>query len=217
MTGPGAEQASDVVAVFDFDGTITRRDTLVPFLVRTAGLGRFARAFAAESWRLRRTGARRPDRDLLKERVLARLFAGADADELRREGEAYGATLPALFRPQLVEQLRWHRAHGHQVVLVSASLRFYLTSVARTLELDHLICVDLEVGDDGRCTGRLAGSNVRGPEKARRLREWLAGRQPEVWAYGDSSGDTELLAIATRSVAVTDKVHRLALEARHLV
>jgi phosphatidylglycerophosphatase C len=58
------------------------------------------------------------------------------------------------------------------------------------------------VDGDGRCTGRLAGENCRGPEKARRLTELLAGRGALTWAYGDSSGDREMLAMARHPVRV---------------
>jgi phosphatidylglycerophosphatase C len=52
------------------------------------------------------------------------------------------------------------------------------------------------VDTDDRFTGVLEGGNVRGPEKVRRLRDWLGTEPAEVWAYGDSSGDRELLAFA---------------------
>ena len=60
------------------------------------------------------------------------------------------------------------------------------------------------VGDDGELTGELARPNVRGPEKVKRLDEWLEGdRQPAfVWAYGDSTGDRELLARADQGITV---------------
>ena len=61
-------------------------------------------------------------------------------------------------------------------------------------------------------TGRMDGENVRGPEKARRLDEWIAlelpGAAPFVWAYGDSSGDKELWARADRSVRFGRRAHK---------
>ncbi|MCU1390542.1 MAG: Phosphoserine phosphatase, partial [Ilumatobacteraceae bacterium] len=54
-------------------------------------------------------------------------------------------------------------------------------------------------------TGRMAGDNCRGPEKVRRLRAWLADHQltdAELWAYGDSNGDRELLAAAAHALMV---------------
>ena len=69
----------------------------------------------------------------------------------------------------------------------------------------NVIATRLERDPGGRLTGRLAGLNCRGPEKARRVREWLAGHDltgAELWAYGDSPGDAELLAAADHPVRV---------------
>jgi phosphatidylglycerophosphatase C len=59
------------------------------------------------------------------------------------------------------------------------------------------------VGSDGRLTGELASPNVRREEKVRRLEAWLGDDGPvELWAYGDSDGDRELLARADHPVRV---------------
>jgi len=178
------------VAAFDFDGTITRRDTLVPFLRQVRGGARFAAALAAAS-------PLAPRRERFKAALLHRLLVGFPADEFERRARAYGEGLPAQFRPQAVERIRWHQEQGHHVVVVSASLRAYLDPVVEHLGLDGACAVELEVGPDGRLTGRMVGANCRGPEKVRRLGEWLGGEAPErLWAYGNSSGDRELLAAA---------------------
>ena len=67
---------------------------------------------------------------------------------------------------------------------------------------DHVISCSLETDPAGLVTGRLLGGNVRGPEKANRLRAWLGGDSVELWAYGDSSGDDELLAMADHPTRV---------------
>jgi phosphatidylglycerophosphatase C len=182
------------VAAFDFDGTLTRRDTLVPFLRRVSGWRRFTFAFVGAVPTLIMSRRRR---DAFKAAVLHRLLRGMPADQFRQQAQHYGATLPARFRPASVERIRWHQEQGHEVVLVSASLRAYLDPVVEHLGLDGVCAVELEVGDDDRLTGRIVGPNCRGPEKVRRLDEWLDGDALErLWAYGNSSGDRELLAAA---------------------
>ncbi len=97
----------------------------------------------------------------------------------------------------MVERIRWHQDEGHEVVIVSASLRAYLDPVVEHLGLDGVCAVELEVDEDGRLTGAMVGPNCRGPQKVVRLTEWLGGEAPErLWAYGNSSGDRELLAAA---------------------
>jgi phosphatidylglycerophosphatase C len=179
------------VAAFDFDGTLTRRDTLVPFLRHLRGGPRFAAGFAAAAPSLAR------GREAYKAAVLRQLLAGIPAEHLTREAVAYGERLPDQFRPDALDRLRWHQAEGHEVVIVSASLRAYLDPVVEHLGLDGVCAVELEVADDGRLTGRMVGPNCRGAEKVRRLEAWLGGEAPErLWAYGNSSGDRELLAAA---------------------
>lgn len=199
------------IAAFDFDGTLTRRDTLLPFLARACGprvLGRTVRRIAptAVRARARRLPAELHHRDATKAALLQDLFAGRHGEWLQAEGREYATTLGAKLRPEMVEQVQWHREAGHELVIVSASLQTYLDPFAASYGFDHVIAVELEVDDDGVLTGQMAGPNVRGPEKAVRLRRWLGDELPEMmWAYGNSSGDTELLEMADVPVWVAGR------------
>lgn len=186
-----------VVAAFDVDGTLTTRDCVTPFLREVAG-ARLPLTLLRHPVRLVRALLGR-DVNALKE-LACRALAGLDATELERKGAAFAERVQAgWLRNDTVERLRRHGELGHRVVLVSASLEPYLAPLGATLGVDAILCTRLEVGRDGAATGRLAGPNCRGPEKERRLRSWLereglAGA--ELWAYGDSAGDTELLGMA---------------------
>lgn len=205
------------VAAFDFDGTLTHGDTVLPFLVQACGRRRVVRAVTriasgAGRARLGRSapgGVTTHHRDVTKELLLRALFSGDDPTRVADEGMRYARTLPGRLRPQMMEQVAWHRAAGHELVIVSASLLAYLEPFAERQGFDHVIAVGLEVGSDGRLTGGLTGPNVRGPEKALRLRNWLGGAEiAELWAYGNSSGDAQLLEMATRPVWVTPQERR---------
>ena len=111
-------------------------------------------------------------------------------------------------REEAVQRADWHRTQGHRLVIISASLGAYLRPIGERLRFDAVLATELEAGPDGRLTGRMAGENVRGPEKARRLEAWLDGATPFVWAYGDSSGDRELWARADRAVRLGRRAHR---------
>lgn len=197
------------LAAFDFDGTLTRRDTLFGFLRFAFGDLAVGAALARVAPTVARARVGRlPDgiepRDAGKEALLRTLFAGRPATWLAARGEAYADTLARRLRPDMTERLAWHRDAGHDLVIVSASLRTYLDHFGRAHGFDQVIAVELEVGDDGRLTGGLVGPNVRGPEKEVRLRAWLEDRPPygELWAYGNSSGDRELLAMADHATMV---------------
>lgn len=196
-------QARSIVAAFDLDGTLTTRDCVTPFLMRTV---RWRTALALIRHPFTVVGAlAHRDRDRLK-KIVCSAFAGYDANTLDAEGVAFAREIAARrLRQDTVARLRRHRELGHTVVIVSASLEPYLRPLGRGLGADAVLCTRLERGVDDRLTGRLDGANCRGPEKVRRLEHWLAGHDlagAELWAYGDSAGDRELLARADHPVWV---------------
>ena len=184
-----------IVAAFDVDGTLTTRDCVVPFLRRTVGVRGAVVALARRPLMLLKAAAAR-NRDAIKALAVAG-FAGRDADDVTRQGEDFAEAVEhSWLRPDSSARLAWHLTEGHEVVLVSASLEAYLVPLGRRLGVTAVLGTILEVDGFGRLTGRLGGANCRGAEKVRRLDEWLSGRDVELWAYGDSVGDRELLARA---------------------
>ncbi|MFN8035229.1 MAG: HAD-IB family hydrolase [Acidimicrobiia bacterium] len=194
---------SPTVAVFDFDGTITRRDSLVPFVRRVAGPGRVAWATVRTGPALLAMAVGRADRDRTKAAFLARAIGGLDQAALERQAPAYAAGLVARrTRPEIVARVRAHQDAGHELVVISASPSVYVRCAAEELGIPTVLATELAVDDAGRVTGGFVGRNVRGQEKVRRLEEWIGARDVVVWAYGDSPGDRELLDRADVGVFV---------------
>jgi phosphatidylglycerophosphatase C len=187
------------IAAFDFDGTVTKRDTLVPFVAQVAGPARFA----AVCGRLGLSGARRRvdlmARDDVKAELARLVFRGRTEDEIRARADRYGtALLASRLRPFMVDRVTAHVDAGHDTLFVSASLTYYIEPIAEALGMNAVIAVELETVD-GMFTGELARPNVRADEKVVRLEEWTAatgGADRELWSYGNSSGDHALLAAA---------------------
>lgn len=198
-TCPGYLDRMDL-ALFDFDGTITTRDTYTPFLRYASSA-----AFTRQAWRrllwpwlgyklglVSGTSVRR--------RVTAHVLAGREASTIRALGERYARErLPRVLRPQAMARIAWHRARGDRILVVSASLDVYLAPWCRAHRLE-LISSDLE-SRDGLITGAYRGGDCTGPAKAARVLERLRledyGR---VHAYGDTVEDRELLALAHHPV-----------------
>ena len=196
-----AASARRVVAAFDFDGTITDRDTLVPFLVLAFGRLRVAAAFAALPFTGMGYLLRLVTIDEFKRRVLRRLVAGAAEPRLRALGPVHARAIAPWLRAPALQRIAGHRAQRHLLVLVSSTLDLYLEPMAVQLGFDHVLCSRLETVIDahgaGRCTGELAGRDCTGVEKLHRLAACIGGLEDvQLHVYGDSAGDRELFAVA---------------------
>jgi len=191
--------SADVLAAFDFDGTLRPGDSLLPFLVRSAGRAATYRTIVASAGRVawRKRGL---DRDQFKALVISDLLGGRDLPEISAVAAEFGDSLISDLRPDVVARLREHQRLGHRVVIVSASLTMYLERVAHHLQCE-LASTDL-VAADGRLTGDLDGENCRGQEKVERLRRIIDERPTQIWAYGDSRGDDEMLAWADHGLRI---------------
>lgn len=175
---------------------------MAPFLLRATGRAATGRAVLTLALRLALGLTSDGRRDAAKEALLVRLLAGRDLATLSAVADAFADEVVAShLRPDTLARLEWHRAQGHQVVIVSASPEIYVAPLGRRLGVD-VLATRLEVGSDGSLTGRLAGRNCRGAEKALRLREHLGSEPVTLLAYGDSKGDRQLLAMAQTAVWV---------------
>ncbi len=127
-------------------------------------------------------------------------FATSRRPPSNRQAAGYGHELAESgLRDDTVARLGWHLAQQHLVVIVSASYEQYVQVVGEQLGVTAVVATRLEVDPDGRCTGGWHGRNCRAAEKVIRLDRWLADQlltrsDIELWAYGDSAGDRELLA-----------------------
>lgn len=193
------------VVAFDVDRTLTVRDCVVPFMRRVAGPVGFGTAMSAGG--IARLGSVvRRERDILKAEFVRRVFAGRSVDEVSGIGVQFAAEVSrSWMRTDVAARLRWHQEQDHVVLLVSASLDPYLEPLGDLLEVDAVLCTTLEAVD-GTYTGGLVGANCRAGEKIARIASWCteSGVPMESleWAYGDSSGDTAMLAAASTGVLV---------------
>jgi phosphatidylglycerophosphatase C len=198
-----------VIAAFDFDKTISTRDNVVPFLRAVVGRARLNRALLAISPRLVLAALDDERRDAAKVALVRQTLTGYDAARVSAVAAEFAEEVVARhLRPDVVERVAWHRNQGHELVIVSASFTSYLDQIAARLGVAVVLATELAVGDDGRLTGELVRPNVRGAEKVRRLDEWIGTGPAFVWAYGDSSGDRDLLARADQGVMVGERRER---------
>ena len=191
------------IAFFDLDGTITQRDTLFPLVLRL---------LARRPLRLLRLPGLLPacvryafdhDRGALKQSLLRVTLRGLPRAELARESERFVRdTLARSCFADALAKIRRHRDAGHFLVLMSASVDFYVPEFGRQLGFDQSISTGVR-WDSDRLDGTLTTANRRGEEKARCVRELLAQRQDsETFAYGNSDSDLPHLKIVRHGLLV---------------
>ncbi len=184
------------IVAFDFDGTLTIRDSFTAFLRRRAGrtgwaigLAKMAPALAAY------VGDR--DRGRIKAASVREFLHGVERATLEAEAERYADQVWDRFmRPDALACWKAWGDKGAHRVIVTASPETTVAPFARRLGAEGLLGTQLVFDAQDRVTGAFAGENCRGAEKVRRLRAAYGDDMKLAAAYGDTSGDTEMIAIA---------------------
>lgn len=188
------------VAFFDFDGTLTTSDTLMPFLKFVVGKPKYYFNLLLVSPVLVGYFLKLVRNDIAKEIVLKQYLAGYHIDELFFLGERFSnEIIPTMLRPEGMERLRWHQEQGHDCILVSASLDIWLNHWSSQNDIKKCISTSL-YNNNGIINGELDGSNCFGSEKKRRILSFFSDKSLSVsYAYGDSKGDCQMLSIIKNS------------------
>jgi phosphatidylglycerophosphatase C len=210
----GGTIARPWVALFDLDGTLTWRDTLLPFLLGFLrrrpykGLGLWRLPFALGSyWQDR-------DHGILKSRVIRMIMGGERRSVIDAWAETFVDNLrpKQRFRPLALAVVEAHRAAGDHLVLMSASPDLYVPLIGRLLKFERTLCTEVEWQGD-RLDGHLKTPNRRGEEKLRCM-TWLREQYQglPIIAYGNSASDLDHMRNADRALLVNgdDAARRLA-------
>ena len=182
------------IAVFDIDGTLLKGDCLWIAAKHENGplklVLKVIQFLPFALWHI----LGRSSVAALKERFFS-LFFGFPPCQYFPSKATQTAILNDL-RPEALERLRWHQAHGHRVILCSASPRLLIQQLATSLSVE-LISTELQ-RTNKFWLPKLAGANCKGPEKTKRLEELIGPLdEANIEAYGDSKGDRELLQAAS--------------------
>ena len=196
-TSKDSDSERPIVAVFDFDGTLTSQDSLMPFLRFLAGSLDYSTGLLAIAPTLFGYKLNLIPNWQAKERVLTHFLGGQSLEKLTQVAQHFAAEkIPQLIRPEALARLRWHQAQQHQTLIVSASLELYLSVWGKQAGFDQVVGTRLAICD-GLISGKLLGDNCYGIEKVCRLEAVIGElKQYCIYAYGDSQGDRELLKVA---------------------
>ncbi len=190
------------IAAFDFDGTLTTKDSMFAFIDFVKGKTRrwLGMVWLAPMLLGFKLGLK--DRQQAKEQLLYFFFKEMPQAELEQLARRFNEELvPRILRTSMIERLRWHQEQGHPCFLVSASLDIWLKPFADQYGL-QLLSTQADFSD-GKYSRNFRSPNCYGAEKLKRIQAALEG-QPDVfaYAYGDSRGDREMLDWADEGVLI---------------
>ncbi len=187
------------LALFDFDGTVTNRDSLKEFVKFVVGKPKYYWGLLVLSPVLAAYLFKVITNSAAKERLIAYFFKDWNYEVFQKKADQYSLEqIDSILRPQAMDKISWHLKEGHQVVIVSASVDCWLQ---KWCDLNHLelVSTQLEI-KNGKLTGRFLGKNCHGVEKVKRVEELYSLDQYQfIYAYGDSSGDRPLMSLAQES------------------
>jgi HAD superfamily hydrolase (TIGR01490 family) len=184
------------LALFDFDGTITEKDSFLAFIIfcfgrrkAVAGLIRCLHVIVLYKAGLLPNGT-------AKRMVFSRFFKGMPAVEFEDFCLRFSSGMTDLLvRPEAAEEISGLQAEGTDIVIVSASLENYLSGWCADNSF-RLVATKIETSG-GCLTGGFASPNCYGEEKVRRIKAELdIGSYDEIYAYGDTKGDLPMLELA---------------------
>ena len=187
------------LALFDFDGTITTKDSIMDFVRFAVGPFKFLIGVVLLSPLLVGYALRLVSNTFIKEFGFKLFFRNWDFSRFSKITSDYSRLrLPKLIREKALKQITWHKSQGHHVVVVTASFEEILADWCRNQQID-LISNTLDI-QDGYITGKIKNENCYGPGKAEKIVKILDLKQySHIYAYGDSDGDRAMFALADES------------------
>ncbi len=185
-----------VIAFFDFDGTITTKDSFGDFIQFAVGKPKYYIGVLLKSPMLIAYKLKLIPNYIAKEKLFRYFFKDWEFSNFQKIADKYSRErINNIARPKAIEKINWHLQQGHKVVIVTASLESWLKEWCIKNNLDH-IATKIEIRE-GKITGKFSTKNCYSTEKVKRIRErYNINNYTKIYAYGDSKGDMEMLNLA---------------------
>lgn len=189
------------IAVFDFDGTLTKKDSMIEYTIFVGGRIRVLSALLVclPYLMLMKTGLFSNEK--VKSLFLRKTLLGIRREYLKEKGIQFTPIIDSFLREDVVTMLDKHVSNGDIVYVVSASAEEWIRPWCLQHGISNIICTQLEFDEQEKFTGRLAGKNCYGQEKVLRFLNVEPERASyHLTAYGDSRGDKEMIAFADEGI-----------------
>ena len=187
------------IAFFDFDGTITTKDSLLEIIKFLKGRTAYYTGILLNMHWFVACQVNLISASLLKEKILSYFFSGLPEKVFQEQCDLFAERLsPGFIRKGAIAEMDRLRKEGFEMVIVSASAENWIRNFAKRLSLE-LVATKLEV-KNGLITGKIEGKNCSGGQKVIRIKErWDLTGYEEIYVYGNTPADKPMMALATQS------------------
>jgi len=194
------------VAVFDFDGTLISKDSLLEFIKFACGEASFLWGFLLYSPMLVLMNMRLYPNWKAKEKVFSHFFRGLSIENFTAYGIAFANKLETFKNEETLSLLKDHLKNEDTVYIISASIEDWVRPWCEQMGNVIVLGTKVDVDNHGILTGRFLTNNCYGQEKVFRLLQVEPNRNEyELYAYGDSRGDKEMIEFADYGKYVNKK------------
>lgn len=183
------------IAIFDFDGTIIKKDSYIEFIRFTHGTAKLYQCYLVKSLYVLLYFLKLYPNYKLKEQFFSYFYKGISEDELRMKGIEFSKQkIDAYYYDYAKEILHWHKEKGHDILILTASSALWLEEWTSRNKYS-LIGTTFET-NNGILTGKIEGRNCYGREKARRIESMLDKYDfHQTYGYGDTKADLHFLKL----------------------
>lgn len=187
---------SRVIAFFDFDGTISNKDSLLEFIKYSKGRPAFYAGFLLHLPVLAAFKLKLISNHRAKEIMLRHFFGSMPVEEFERRCLDFSReAIPGMIRPKAWKEIGKLQEAGAEIVIVSASPQNWLGHWCKEA---GVACIATRLAVDKRRISGIEGLNCHGREKVRRIREaYDLSLFSQIYCYGDTSGDRHMLSLGT--------------------
>jgi len=187
----------ETLAVFDFDGTITQKDTLLEFIKFSKGKWQFYFGFLLFSPLLVAMKLKLYPNWKIKQRLFSYFYKGTSIETFDNWGNEFVSKMDKMLRSKAIDALKFHKENGDKIIIISASIENWIKPWAEKVYIDTILATKIETDEKSVLTGQFLTKNCYGQEKVNRLlAEFPNRKEYTLVVYGDSRGDKELIDFA---------------------
>lgn len=192
------------LAIFDFDGTLVKKDSFIKFGIFAVGIIKFGLAVIRTmpqimGWKIGFTSG-----SSAKEKLFSNLYRDMPVDRFNELCHRFTKELESIESQEVMSDMHKHLERGDRIVIVSASIVNWIYPWAVANGIKEVIATEVQVDlSTGTLPGKFVGNNCVGEEKVKRLKEYIPDyKRYEIWSYGDSRSDRPILEIADHPIKI---------------